>query len=149
MAFDGKILALARQEIAQRKKDNEDELERRRQRAYAENPQIRALERELTALMSGLAVRALKQGENAGKAARDARSRAEKIISKQGELLLLLGYPEDYIDEIFTCPDCRDTGYVMAKPCHCLKDIYKTMAAKELSSILDLQGQSFEKFDLS
>lgn len=149
MAFDGKILAQARQAIADRKKENEDELERRRQRVYAGNPRIRALETELTSLMSALAVKALKEGKNAGKAAKDARDRAEEIISKQGELLLLLGYPADFIDEIFTCPDCRDTGYVMAKPCRCLKDIYKTMAAKELSSILDLQGQSFERFDLS
>ena len=149
MAFDGKILSEARQAIAERKRDNENELQRRREEVYARDPRIKALDTELTRLMAGLAVEALKEGKNAGEAAKRAQSRAGEIISRQGEMLASLGYPADYIDEIFTCPDCRDTGYVLAKPCRCLKEIYKTMATRELSSILDLRGQSFEKFDLS
>lgn len=148
MAHDGKILALARQAIADIKRKNEDELERRRTEVYAKAPAVKALEAELTRLMTGVAVTALKAGANAGAAVEGARCEVEALIERRAELLRANGYPETYIDEIFTCSDCRDTGYILGKPCRCLETLYKTMAARELSSMLDLRGQSFDCFEL-
>ncbi len=29
--------------------------------------------------------------------------------------------PEDYLEPVYDCPDCKDTGYIGNKKCHCFK----------------------------
>lgn len=148
MSHDGKILAQARQAIADTRKRNEQELELRRARVYARVPAVRELEAQLTRLMTGVAVGALKSGSNAGAAVSGARENAGSLLASRAALLKENGFPADYIDEIYSCPHCHDTGYILGKPCSCLEALYKTLSAKELSMLLDLKGQSFKNFKL-
>ena len=44
------------------------------------------------------------------------------LVLKQKELLREHGFAEDYLEEKFECPDCRDTGYTDDnRKCHCLQ----------------------------
>ncbi len=149
MAHDGKILARAREIIAERRRLNEAEQLRRRTQVYAEIPTIKQLDGELAALMSGITSNALKQGKDAGEAIAKARDESLRLLECRSRLLVGGGYPADYTDDLFACPLCRDTGYVMGKPCACLESVYQTESVRELSSMLDLRGQSFNQFDLS
>lgn len=36
-------------------------------------------------------------------------------------LLKAAGYPEDYMELRYDCPDCHETGYVNGKRCHCFE----------------------------
>ncbi|PKM73333.1 MAG: DNA replication protein DnaC [Firmicutes bacterium HGW-Firmicutes-16] len=148
MAYDGKILARAKDIIAGRKRANEDERTHRRAEVFSRIPAVIETEKEITTLMTEVAFEALKKGSDAGIAVEAARTRCDLLLKRHAELLKSGGYPADYIDEIYDCPVCHDTGYSMGKPCTCLKSLYKTEAVKELSSILDTAGQCFEKFDL-
>ena len=148
MAYDGKILARARGIIAQKKRNNEEEQQRRRTEVYTRLPAVMETEAEITGLMAGIATEALKKGVNAGAAVEDARVRCEALLKRRAELLASGGYPADYIDEIYDCPACGDTGYVMGRPCDCLKAVCKTETVRELSSTLNINGQCFENFDL-
>ena len=58
-------------------------------------------------------------------------------------------YPADYLDEIFTCPDCKDTGYINGNPCHCFKEeVIKLLYSRsELQEILE--RENFDTFDYS
>ena len=38
---------------------------------------------------------------------------------KKKEILTSAGYPSDYLEFIYDCPDCKDTGYIDNEPCHC------------------------------
>ncbi|MCI9438147.1 MAG: ATP-binding protein [Lachnospiraceae bacterium] len=53
-----------------------------------------------------------------------------RIASRQKEMLTQYGFPSDYLEPVYTCPDCQDTGYVTAsddssgifkKKCHCFR----------------------------
>ncbi|MBO2516955.1 MAG: hypothetical protein CW338_06740 [Clostridiales bacterium] len=60
------------------------------------------------------------------------------------DALVKAGYPEDYLQPVYTCEKCCDTGYVgeqIRVPCDCLKDAYRRKAAGFG------QGQTFEDFD--
>ncbi|NLH02175.1 MAG: ATP-binding protein [Clostridiales bacterium] len=149
MAYDGKILARARDILEQIKLNNETELNRRRAEIYELIPEIKKIETEITTIMTGVAVDALKKGLDAGSAVENARSQCDILLEKRTELLKSAGYPADYIDEIFSCSKCRDKGYILGKPCTCLDNLYKAEAVRELSSMLNIEGQSFENFDLS
>lgn len=59
------------------------------------------------------------------------------------------GYEMTYLDDIFSCPVCRDTGYVGGKMCSCLKALYNAELTRELSALLKNNDECFEKFDLS
>ena len=37
------------------------------------------------------------------------------------QLLTASGYPADYLELQYVCPDCKDTGYADGKKCHCFK----------------------------
>lgn len=41
--------------------------------------------------------------------------------AKRISLLKEAGYPEDYLEPIYDCPDCKDTGYIEREKCHCFK----------------------------
>lgn len=46
----------------------------------------------------------------------------EDLKGMKKSLLLGAGLPEDYLEPIYDCPDCKDTGYIDGnKKCHCLK----------------------------
>ena len=55
----------------------------------------------------------------------------------------------DYTDDIYTCPDCRDTGYIHAQPCRCLLRRYNAELTRDLSRLLQSGDESFEHFDLT
>ena len=67
----------------------------------------------------------------------------------KAELLVEHGYAMDYLDDIYACPKCRDTGYVNGKMCSCLKALYNAEVTRELGTLLKNSDECFEKFDLS
>lgn len=70
------------------------------------------------------------------------------LRSSKRRLLLGAGYPEDYLEPIYTCKDCKDTGYIGSEKCHCFKKaiiglLYEQSNIKELS-----EDASFDNFRL-
>jgi len=43
----------------------------------------------------------------------------EDLKEMKAHLLKGVGLPEDYLDPIYTCKDCKDTGYIGNTKCHC------------------------------
>lgn len=51
----------------------------------------------------------------------DMHNKVEKYKERKKELLAQFHFPEDYLEPVYTCPDCKDTGYIDGQKCHCLK----------------------------
>lgn len=64
------------------------------------------------------------------------------------DILVKNGYSADYLDDIYTCKICKDTGLDENGRCKCYNDILKQIAAKELSRSLPIGFTCFESFDL-
>ena len=73
MPYDGKLLARARRRLAERRADNEAELQRRTEAVYARVPQIRQLDLALRRQMAELAKLTLSHRRSAGASAGAAR----------------------------------------------------------------------------
>ncbi|MBR6451365.1 MAG: ATP-binding protein [Lachnospiraceae bacterium] len=116
-------------------------LEARRQEVYEKIPAYRALDVSLSD-ESVERARRLIGGEK--DALREQREQTERIRKKKRELLTDHGYPEDYLDPIYVCANCRDTGYVNGEKCRCLKQaaIRLLYSQSNLESVL-----SEENFD--
>lgn len=66
-------------------------------------------------------------------------------------LLTGAGYPADWLDPVYTCPLCRDTGYV-GEPIRELCDCVRTQMNERLYQEVGLPGsgeECFERFDES
>ncbi len=96
-------------------------LEQRRQEVYAKLPEYERLDGSV-AEKSVAQVKLLLNGDNK---ALDKLRCSLKGISLQKEALLSdAGYPDNYLEPIYDCPDCKDTGYVdidggLRQKCHC------------------------------
>ena len=51
----------------------------------------------------------------------DLKETISDLVAQKRALLKSASLPEDYLDPIFTCKDCKDTGYIDGEKCHCLK----------------------------
>ncbi len=45
----------------------------------------------------------------------------DRISAQKEQLLKEAGYPADYLQMKYQCPDCRDTGYIGQEKCHCFR----------------------------
>jgi DNA replication protein DnaC len=120
---------------------NEQEQQRRRDEVYARVPRLAAMHRELTGLLVGSLKEAL-NGEPTDTAA------IQTLIDDSRTLLVEAGFDEHYLDPIYTCPDCRDTGTRDgSRRCDCFK---KRLLEDKLSEAkLTDYGVCFEQFNLS
>ena len=49
------------------------------------------------------------------------RDTAARITRRREQLLRENGFPPDYLELTWDCPDCHDTGYIGREKCHCLR----------------------------
>lgn len=61
------------------------------------------------------------------------------LSSQRDALLTAAGLPADYLTNVYSCPDCKDTGYIGSNKCHCLiKEINNVLYNQSnLKDILD------------
>ena len=148
MSLDGKLLSKARKRLDERRAANQSELMRRAGFIYKLNPRIKEIDGELKSTMMETIGVALSKGQDPEAA---VFSIGERNLELQEELryeLAKMGFKEDYLDEIFFCSECHDTGFKDGKMCRCLKELYKEEQRKELSGLLKLGTETFDSFDL-
>ncbi len=114
---------------ASRRDKNARLLKQRREEVVSRIPAFRDLEE-----MSGqVALKALRQqlmpdtDDPGDSGIMSARDELERIRIKKREVLTENGYPADYLDPVYDCPDCRDTGFIDTgrgrTKCHCFRQM--------------------------
>jgi len=98
--------------------ENRRDRDRRVAEAYGRVPQLRELEAEIGASGAAFARKAL---EGDGTARIQLREKLAVLRRQKETLLCMAGYPPDYLELRYRCPDCRDTGYVDNRRCHCFE----------------------------
>lgn len=94
------------------------EMQRRRDYVYEHLPKYRELEDE-TASLSVAQGKKLLFGDEA--ALEKLRKSLGDLKKQKKQLLTEAGLSADYLEPIYSCPDCRDTGYIDREKCHCLR----------------------------
>ncbi len=137
-------MALTREQydrILQRYTQKQDlhrrQLAKRRQEVYLHVPEYRDLDEEIPA--QGMA---LLRARLAGKETTGTPLKAdiEKVAAKKQALLTAGGYPADYLSPVYDCQDCKDTGFIDGRKCHCFRAQETTMLYDQ-SGIQDLARQ--------
>ncbi len=121
-------------------------MEKRLQEVHSKVPEFRSLDDEAASAASSLGKLSISGDEDA---LRSLEEKLSGIQEKRSGLLERAGFPADYLNPVFDCPDCRDTGFIDGKKCHCLKQ--RIINALYLQShIMDsLAENNFGNCDLS
>jgi len=130
----------------QRRRNGEEE-DRRLREAEARIPGLAdALNQRMELIHGGV------RGILFGSAAmQDLPARMELANQSVTQLLTRAGYPADWLDPVYRCPVCRDTGYVgepLRQMCDCMRNAYN----ERLYASIGLSGsgsESFEAFNLN
>lgn len=102
----------------QRRLNNEYRRRKRYEDIIKQIPEIKILDDSISSL-SVQQGRKLLEGDSL--ALEDLKEKLHELSQKKTRLLKDKGYPADYLDLHYTCPDCRDTGYIGSKKCHCFQ----------------------------
>lgn len=148
MAYKTSVYLRAKQALDDRRKAGEALYEQRHSAVLAACPELGELERKLAAT-GAEAVKCAARGENA--AAKIALLSTENLALQQERAALLrkAGFSEDYLENVFTCPLCRDTGTRGSYYCKCYLDLIRQTAKDAIPAHALLQKCTFETFDLS
>ncbi len=102
----------------EKQRQNRLETERRRDYIYEQFPKYRELEDKTASLSVEHGKKLLSGDETALDSLRESLA---ALKDKKKQILLDAGLPADYLEPVFSCPDCRDTGYIDREKCHCLR----------------------------
>lgn len=128
----------------QRQLHNRRILDARRQEAYRRIPRLAEID-SAVARSAVQKARLLLDGDSSAVAA--LRKEVAALRAEREQLLSSMGYPKDYLEPVYTCPDCRDSGYVDGHKCHCFKQaVINTVYAQ--SNIREiLARENFDSFN--
>lgn len=148
MAYPSNIIRRASKVLEARRTEREQAFAARQLEIYQKLPRAAAIDRELSATVAAAVAAAFRKGTNPADAISALRDKNLALQQERAELLAANGYPADALTDQPACPLCKDTGWQGASMCRCLQELCAREQINQLSSLLDLQGQSFDAFRL-
>lgn len=123
--------------------ENRRILNERRESVYKRIPRIQEID-SAVASNSVRKARLLLDGDSS--ALSSLKEELEDLRSERTRLLSENGYPLNYLEPVYRCSDCKDSGYINGQKCHCFKQaiINTVYAQSNIQSIL--QRENFEHF---
>lgn len=149
MAYPSNYYTKAQEIIDKRRFDNSVTIERRTRELRVKIPEIGEIDKKLSGTIDVLAKIIIAKSPDTPQLIEKLRDENLALQERMRTLLKSHGYPEDYLDPIFTCKKCCDTGIGEHGRCSCYNDVLKMIASKELSKSLPMGLTCFESFDLS
>ena len=130
----------------QKQLHNRNVLDKHYETAYAKLPELKMVHQSMSELSVKQARKLLEGDENA---LQELKSQI-KLLSKQAkDLLVAGGFPANYLEPVYDCPDCKDTGYIDNKKCHCFQKAVIDMLYTQSNLKNILQEENFDTFSLS
>ncbi|MBQ4284267.1 MAG: ATP-binding protein [Lachnospira sp.] len=129
---------------------NQHILDTRIEEVYSLCPEFKDVEDEIIEVsMSAAVARIGKSSECV-----DYTAKLEELSNRRTKLLASIGKPADYLDPIYTCPTCRDTGYFDHTRCECFKKkavdlVYSDSNLKNITDSENFDTFSYEWYDNS
>lgn len=111
-------------------------LEKRLEEVYDRIPEYKEIESSISSLCVEQGKKML-MGDT--KAFGEMKTALHSLTTKKQQLLQDNGFPSDYLEPIYTCPLCKDTGYIQNEKCACFK--------KQITDILYKQSNIADMLD--
>jgi len=130
----------------QRQFANRDKLLKRYDKVYAKVPELQELEQSISRISVENARRILSGTESS---LDDYKKELHRLSARRISLLEKNGFPADYLEPAYTCPDCQDTGYTGNQKCHCFKKATVELLYTQSNLKQRLVRENFDNFSFS
>lgn len=123
-------------------------LDKRQKEVYAACPAYEEMAHAVSSLSVAYGKRILAEEPGAFE---NYRKELRALSQKKTDLLVQNGFPADYLEPVFDCPDCRDTGYINSERCHCFEQriiemLYSQSNLQELLQTENFSALSYEYY---
>ncbi len=137
--------SLANRELEEIRQKNKELEAVRHSEVMLKNSKLADIEGEL--MKQG--TRLLKCVLNRSEDFEDIKKTIQDLQKQKSQLLVKCGFAEDYLDDIYSCSKCRDTGFVQGHRCECLKNLITKNIGANSNLTEHMRKQRFENFDFS
>ncbi len=117
----------------------------RYEEVYKKLPEFKTLDESIS-ILSVQYGKKLLNGDT--KAVASLKEELAILRSSKQKLLTSAGFPADYLEPVYDCPDCKDTGYIGHEKCHCFKKAIIQMLYDQSNISQFTSDASFENFRL-
>ena len=146
MALNNSQYDMILRSYEQKQVHSRDMLDKRRKTVYNQIPELKEIHDSIS-LLSVSQARKLLNGDE--KALTELKQQIRTLINQKTQLLVSAGYPADYLEPVYECPDCKDTGYVGNQKCRCLQKAIIDLLYTQ-SNLQDiLQKENFNTFSFA
>lgn len=114
--------------------------------AYERLPELKELDAQFPKI--GKEIIAVFGAPDASARIEQLRRESEALRAARAEMLKSAGLPTDYTEPHYTCPKCKDSGYLEYSMCDCMKRELVLMGYKSSGLGALLEKQSFDNFSL-
>lgn len=128
----------------QRRQQNQDLHRKRLSEVYEKIPAIKQIDEEITSHSIAIGRRMLFSNDETS--LKELRDKNLELSMSKVEYLVENGYTPDYLDPIYTCRDCKDTGYIGDQKCHCLKQAIVKQLYRQSNIYEKLEEENFQTF---
>lgn len=128
---------------------NKTTLKDRKEEIQNHIPTIHTIQRQIGKLCVKMTLNTINDVDNREEVLTHIKKEITNLKIKKAELLVENGYPIDYLDELYNCNKCKDTGFIGTKKCICFKQKLVKLYYKnsELSSVLKKENFNTFKYD--
>ncbi len=120
-------------------------LDRRKAEVFAAIPEYKQLSDSLASLATEKTIASI---TNNTSSAQNIQLTIDKTVGKMHSLLTESGYPADYLEPVYVCPKCKDTGYVDHEKCTCLRQAEIKIRYKPAYLDTIFNKENFDSFNL-
>lgn len=148
MGFPKHIYRKANSILTDRRQKAEQEALIRKRELYDAIPELADIERQLSDCGRGVIAAVAARSGDARMLVERMKERSLALQAKRKSILDGAEIPETFLQPLYHCPLCQDSGYVGTKRCQCMEKLLRQLASQELGGT-DLEKFRFENFSLS
>ena len=148
--MSNEILSTLLLEYDKKKLKAELDLEKRKEELYNSIPRLRQIEDDLNNFAISTAKNILKNGSSPEEE-QELKNKVELLKAEKARILAELNLPDNYLQPFYTCPICKDTGYIQtgtsaSSLCSCLKQKLLDYSFNK-SNMSNLNKENFSTFN--
>ena len=148
MAFDRYTYEKAENIIKQRRFSAENRLNERIEEIQNTIPEIKEIMTIISQTSIELSKLIIRKESNFTESFNKIKNQNIQGQATIKKLLIQNNYPEDYLEPVYECSDCKDKGYINGERCSCFNKLLTRFAVEKLNSEANMPECDFEHFSL-
>lgn len=118
--------------------------EKRKEEIHQKIPKIKELDQQIAKNSIALGRQLIARNDES--LISECRKTNQSLAAQKQDLLTAAGYPSNYLDTIYTCSKCNDTGYIGQERCQCFQQAIIDLLYSASNMRKVLEKENFKTF---